>query len=347
MSESDIPTGLMFVDPDEHTTTYRACIWAAPGQGKSVIACSAPGPLLVLSADRPTAYQFARVYWTGARHRDIREVRYLDESTLSAIYRYLRDSDAGREVRTVVIDPFSNIYDALVRTGPKRGDGETDYQVVNQKLLGFLTSLRPLDVNVILIAHEKLNDGKKGDGMLYPALGGPALINKVLAEMDICAHVERQTRTVGDAGDEHEQVRWVAQLQPGNGIVCKESTGTDLGAWRIADLARWFEVANSALAPDRDMPWGERDSGGWTDVPVSGDEPPEATEKASPTGDTQPVPQRAPGSVPMPSIVTCKSEKAITERLVEAGCICDDPLNPDQGDCPLADHGIPADAEAA
>ncbi len=266
---TDVPA-LTFVNPDEQATTYRVCLWAAPGQGKSVCACSAPGPILVLSADRPTAYQFARAYWAG--RRDIREVRYVDANTLAAVYAYLRNDPDGKEIRTVIVDPLSNIYDQLVRTAPKRNDGDIDYQAVNLKVLGFLTSLRPLDVNVVLIAHEKLNDGKKGDGMLYPALGGPALINKVLAEMDICAHLERQTRTLDDGG--REQARWIAQLQPANGIVCKESTGTDLGPWRIADLSRWFEVANNALAPDADMPWSERDAGGWADIaPPEGDAP--------------------------------------------------------------------------
>jgi hypothetical protein len=69
---------------------------------------------------------------------------------------------------------------------------------VNKKLLGFVKSLRTFDVNVVLVGHEKLNDGKKGDGKLYPALGGATLINKLLAEMDIVAHVERVPKPTED-----------------------------------------------------------------------------------------------------------------------------------------------------
>jgi hypothetical protein len=84
-------------------------------------------------------------------------------------------------------------------------------------------------------------------------LGGPALINKLLAEMDLVAHVERHVRA-GDDGEEQE-VRWVGQLQPRDNLVCKESTGA-LGDRRIADLSRWFEVASAALAPDdSDLPF--------------------------------------------------------------------------------------------
>jgi hypothetical protein len=246
---SDIPTGIEFVDPQEMDGTYRVVLWAAPGQGKSVAAASAPGPILVLSADRPSAYKFARKHHAP---KEIREVRYRDASTLDEVYRYLT-SEEGQDVKTLVVDPISNIYDQLVDTAPLRGDGDVDYQRVNKKLLGFVKELRRFDINVVLVAHEKLNDGKKGDGKLYPALGGPALINKLLAEMDLVAHIERHVRA-GDDGEEQE-VRWVGQLQPRDNLVCKESTGA-LGDRRIADLSRWFEVASAALAPDEsDLPW--------------------------------------------------------------------------------------------
>jgi hypothetical protein len=311
---SDVPA-LIFVDPNEVVTTYRICLWAAPGEGKSVVACSAPGPILVLSADRPTAYHFARAYWTGERKRDIREIRYIDVNTLYAVVNYLRDDPAGREIKTVIVDPLSHIYDHLVLTMPKRDDGDIDYQVVNQRILAFLTALRPLNVNVILVAHEKLNDGKKGDGKLYPALGGPALINKVLAEMDICAHLDRQTRVVEVNGREAEQVRYVAQLQPANGIVCKESTGTDLGAYRIADIGRWIDVANAAL--DEGVPWTEPQAGGWVTIAPPDDElgdeprPAEVIEGDGESMSDEPAPAPALVAEPGPATLEEQVAKAI------------------------------------
>lgn len=308
--QSDIPS-LTFVNPDELVTTYRVCLWAAPGQGKSVIACSAPGPILVLSADRPTAYQFARAYWTGPRAREIREIRYIDVNTLRGILKYLREDPAGREIQTVVVDPLSNIYDQLVRTAPKRErDGEVDYQAVNLTILSFLTALRPLDVNVVLIAHEKLNDGKKGDGLLYPALGGPSLINKVLAEMDICSHIERQTRTIDVEGRSVEQARYVGQLQPANGIVCKESTVTDLGPYRIADLSRWFAVANTAA--DEGMPWAEVAADGWTDVSPGDADAPE-----------EPVTVEQPDAPPLETPVTSAPAESVAANPALASVIAD------------------------
>lgn len=244
---TDVPAPIEFVDPTDTDDTLRIVLWAAAGEGKSVAAASAPGPILVLTADRPSAYRFARKHHAG---KVIREVRYRDAATLEAVYRFVKDDPAP--VKTVVVDPVGNIYDQLVDSAPLRGDGEPDYQWVNKKLLGFVKSFRGLDVNVILVAHERLNDGKRGDGKLYPALGGPALINKLLAEMDVVAHIERRVSTTGDG---EEQVRWVGQLQPRGSMVCKEGTGT-LGDVRIADVSRWIEVASEALRPnDSDLPW--------------------------------------------------------------------------------------------
>lgn len=245
---TDVPE-LEFVNPSETVKTYRAVLWAAGGQGKSVAAASAPAPILVLSADRPSAYMFARKHH-GHTPDSLREVRYKDAGTLDAVYRYVR---AHPEIRTLVVDPAGHIVDHLADTAPLRADGDVDYQAVNKKFLGFVKSLRAFDVNVVLVAHEKLNDGKKGDGKLYPALGGPSLINKLIAEMDIVAHIERHV-TTGEG--QEEVVRWIGQLQPRGNLVCKEGLGV-LGDRRIADLSRWFDLASSELTPDEsDLPWG-------------------------------------------------------------------------------------------
>lgn len=247
---SDIPTGLTFVNPAEVDPTYRVVLWAEPGAGKSVAAASAPTPILALSADRPSAYRFARKHH-GLSDSDLREVRYEGPQTLAAVYQYLSGEN---DIRTVIVDPVGNIYDQLAEVAPivNRGDGPgPDYQWVNKKLLGFIKSLRRFDVNVVLVAHEKLNDGKKGDGKMYPHLGGGTLINKTLAEMDIVAHIERVSSSEGG----EETVRWAGQIQPVRNLVTKDGTGS-LGDRRIADLTRWFEVANEALAPDvSDLPW--------------------------------------------------------------------------------------------
>lgn len=250
MSATDIPDELLtFVNPDETDLTFRVVLWAAPGQGKSVAAASAPSPILAVSADRPSAYRFARKHH-GHTTDTLREVRFTGPDTLAHVYKYLNEHP---EIRTVIVDPLSNIVDQLADVAPASPrDGGVDYQWVNKKVLGFVKSLRSFDVNVVLVGHEKLNDGKKGDGKLYPALGGATLINKLLAEMDIVAHIERVPRPTED--DPGAAV-WVGQIQPRDNLVTKDGTGA-LGDRRVADLSRWFEVASEALAPDvSDLPW--------------------------------------------------------------------------------------------
>ncbi len=251
-AQTDMPADLEFVDPAATDPTYRVCLWAAPGQGKSVCLASAPGPLVVVSADRPSAYMFARKHH-GHTADTLREIRYRGPETLEQVYRYLGKHP---EIRTVGLDPVSNVYDSLADVAPQvtiKGRTGPDYQWVNKKLLGFVKSLRAFDVNVVLIAHEKLNDGKDGDGMMYPALGGPSLINKLLAEMDIVARVERVAKPTEE--DPNAAV-WVGQIQPRDNLVTKDGTGA-LGVRRVADLSRWFQVASEALAPTDDLPWGE------------------------------------------------------------------------------------------
>jgi hypothetical protein len=234
---SDVPS-LMFVDPSEADSVFRVILWGAPGEGKSVAAASAPAPIVVVSADRPGAYRFARRHHKG---KDIREVRYENTKTLDDVLDYIRKQP---EVRTVVLDPFGGIYDRIVDQAPKRADGDVDYQKVNKRVLDFLYALRDVDVNLIIVAHEKLNDGKRGDGKLYPACGGPSLINKVVAESDIVARVYRDRPSEGP-------VRFMAQLQPAGNVVCKDSTPGGLGETRELDLAEWFAVSTD----DSDLPW--------------------------------------------------------------------------------------------
>jgi AAA domain len=161
---------LPFADPNATETAYRVMLWAAPGEGKTVGACSAPGPILALSADRPTAYKFARQRYP---EKDIREYRWEGLESLTAVYNYVR-SPEGADVRTVIVDPASNIVDAITEAAPRK-DGGPDYAWVNAKFIGFVRAFRPLDINVVLCAYEKWNDHKKhGDGNGHRCARGEA-----------------------------------------------------------------------------------------------------------------------------------------------------------------------------
>lgn len=242
--ETEIPVGLNFVDPEAADDTFRICLWGPPGEGKSVGAASAPGPIVVLSADRPGAYRTPRRLHRGTI---LMETRYTSSRSFVELFRFLRDHPTGQNVRTVVLDPFTGIYDRLVEEMPKKSDGEPNWQAVNKKMFDFVLALREIPCHIILIAYEKLNDGKKGDGKLYPALGGPSLINKIMGEMNIIAHVERE--------GEGEQAKYMARVLPSGQIVGKDDTNA-LGERRELNLSEWFEtVASFEKQELSDIPW--------------------------------------------------------------------------------------------
>lgn len=284
MTATDVPTtDLVFVDPLETTPTWRVGLWAEPGQGKTVAACTAPDPILVVNADRPTAYLYARkhhrLHWedpaTGEHVTDgtpdavqvaakvIRETRFQDWNTLQLVFKFIRDN-AGTPaaVKTLVVDPMSNIYDYLVAVAPKvtrKDEGQQpDYSWVNEKILSFIKALRPYDVNVVLLAHVK--EPKKGATMIGPNFGGPALTEKIMRELDIVAHVTLRQLAPKDPDDESEAPRFVSvgQVQSlGTNLICKDGTNA-LGGFRRLNLTRWFELASESFAPDdSDLPWSD------------------------------------------------------------------------------------------
>jgi len=284
-AQTDVPTTeLVFVDPQEVVPTWRVGLWAEPGQGKSVAAATAPDPILVVSADRPTAYMYVRKHhrrhWedpaTGALvppgtegavqvpAKEILETRFVDWNTMMNVGRYVKEH-AGKPdaIRTLVIDPLSNIYDWLVERAPKvtrKEEGQQpDYQWVNGQILSFIKALRPYDVNVVLIAHVK--EPKKGSTMIGPNFGGPALSEKITRELDVLAHVELRRMKPADPDDETEEPRFmcVGQVQTlDTNYVCKDGTSA-LGAYRVLNLERWFELAAAKLGPDDDgdLPWSD------------------------------------------------------------------------------------------
>jgi hypothetical protein len=248
-----------------------------PGDGKTIAAASAPAPILVLNADRPSAWEVARRRFPG---KDIRETRYIDHTSLDEVYRYLK---TATDIATLVIDPWSNIYDQLCIAAPKKldtrdGEMKPDYEMVNSKLLGALTALRRFDVHLVIVTHLKDNEGnrKGNDGKMYARFGGMGLIRKAMAEMDVIAWVQRTVPEPNEDGEEREPV-WFAQIQPTDVWAGKDGTDS-LGPKRIADLSRWIELARAANvvpAVDADLPWAQASTTAGVEAGASQADPPE------------------------------------------------------------------------
>lgn len=257
---------ITFVDEDEVDGRYRVLLYGQAKAGKSVGAATAPGPLMVLSADRPGAYRFAR---TRHPRGHIREVRVEGKNSLDRSYMYLRKNPA--DFQTVIVDPVGNVYDVLLKELGGARPQIQHHGIVQNTILDFVKALRALPIHVVLVAHEEMSgSGDDVAAVRRPMTGGQKLPDKVMAEMDIIAHVGRIPAT------EDTPDRWVGVLAEDKGRVAGDATGS-LGKVRDLDLAEWFEHATGALAPDEsDLPWvdpkGELEPEGKGDGPLSDQE---------------------------------------------------------------------------
>jgi hypothetical protein len=243
---SDVPS-LTFVDPDTVDQRWRIGLFSAPGGGKTVALCSAPGPILTVNADRPGAYRFSRRHHAGTV---INEVSFGGWQTMREVYEYVRDHQA--EIATVGFDPVNLIYDQLVRENTGQ-NGKPNWQRVNEQFIDLIRAFRALDVNLVLVAHERTEKDENADteAKVYPNFGGPALIQKIMAELDIVARMFRREAT------EDEPEAWMGQFVSARGYQCKDSSGR-LGRTRVADLTEWIAAANGD--DDGDLPFTETEA---------------------------------------------------------------------------------------
>lgn len=241
---SDVPS-LTFVDPNAVDERWRLGLFGAPGTGKTVALCSAPAPILAVNADRPGAYRFARRHYPG---KQIHEVRFQSWQTMREVYEYARENQD--KIGTVAFDPTNAIYDQLVRENTT-GNGKPAWQKVNETFIDLIRAFRALDVNLVLVAHERVekDENAETEAKVYPNYGGPALIQKVMAELDIVARMFRR-----EASEEAPEA-WMGQLVVARGYQVKDSSGA-LGRTRVADLSEWIAAANAAGAGE-DVPFTE------------------------------------------------------------------------------------------
>lgn len=246
-SETDVPS-LTFVDPDAVDVRWRIGLFGIPGSGKTVALASAPPPILTINADRPGAYRYARRHNRG---NQIHEVRFATSQTLREVYEYARDHQ--HELGTVAMDPFNAIYDQLCRENID-AKGKPRWTVINELVMDLIRAFRALDVNLVLAAHEKVEKDENADteAKVFPAFGGPSLVQKVMGEMDIIARVFRQ-----DASED-EPESWKGQFVTARGYQCKDSSNA-LGRTRVADLSEWIAAANAAGAGE-DVPFVETEA---------------------------------------------------------------------------------------
>jgi hypothetical protein len=117
--------------------------------------------------------------------------------------------------------------------------------------------LRDKPVNVVLVCHEKIDEGD-GDRIIRPLTGGQQLPELLIGEVDVVAYCGEVPAT------EDRPKRWVGQFVQERGRRAKDRSGA-LGNFRDIDLAEWLVVYREAMTPDT------------SDLPFDAEEPSEPT----------------------------------------------------------------------
>lgn len=228
-------TPLDFVQPSAVAPTMNILLYGPGGTGKTVNACSAPGPILVGNAEGESALRFARGKWGDEK---IHEKAITCAKDLDDIFVHVRD---GCEEQTLVIDSVGEIYQRLVEELAGSGRASLqNYGDVNTKIERFVRAVKDLPINVVLIAHEQL-DEDDGSSIKRPATGGKKLPEKLVAAVDVVGYC-----AVIPEGDDSPR-RYVAQLVEANGRRAKDRSGA-LGKLRDVDLSEWIPTAVEAMA---------------------------------------------------------------------------------------------------
>lgn len=226
---------LKFVEPSAVAPTMNILLYGPGGTGKTVNACSAPGPILVGNAEGESALRFARGKWGDDK---IHEKAITCAKDLDDIFLHVRE---GCEEKTLVIDSVGEIYQRLVEELAGSGRASLqNYGDVNTKIERFVRAVKDLPINVVLIAHEQL-DEDDGASIKRPATGGKKLPEKLVAAVDVVGYCAVLPES------EDAPRRYVAQLVEANGRRAKDRSGS-LGKLRDINLSEWIPTAVEAMS---------------------------------------------------------------------------------------------------
>jgi hypothetical protein len=240
---SDVPAGLMFVEPQAAFKTINVLLYGPGGSGKTIAATSAPGPILVLNAEGPGGLAKAR-----ALGRDIREVKFTGQSVFRPFCEYIKAGAGGAQ--TVVIDTVAKMYETILKELGGAKPQIQHYGMANTAIKDLVLFLRDQPINVVLVCHEKIDDSGD-DRIVRPLTGGQQLPEILVGEVDVCAYCGEVQAT------EDRPKRWVGQLVQERGRRAKDRSGA-LGSFRDLDLTEWLAVYSAALTPNEsDLPWSD------------------------------------------------------------------------------------------
>lgn len=244
---------LSFVNPAEIPPRFKVVLYGTPGTGKTIGACSAPGPILYLNFDRSHAASKARAIHGADKIRELacppvtKDDRTPAADLLTDAYMYLRDSEDGADVVTVVLDTVGGAYDKILKELSRANTGKSaglvtleNYGEANKKIADWVDAISGMDVNLVLIAHEQIDD-QETELTRRPMTGGKKLPEQLMGKVDIVAYT-----TAMQGEKDSDPVRYVGQVVEGKGRRAKDGTGA-LGTYSDLDLTDWFERGHAAL----------------------------------------------------------------------------------------------------
>lgn len=166
-----------------------AMIYGQPGSGKSTIACSAPGAVMI-----DTDGGVMRM--NGAHMVDTLQVRQWEE-----IVEAIKEVKTSPEIESVVIDTVGKMLtfmeEYIIRTSTgKRIEVNRDGKTLSLKGFGvrkamfssFIKDLTILGKNVIFVAHDK-EEGRGDEVVIRPEVGGSST-NDLMKELDLVGYME-------------------------------------------------------------------------------------------------------------------------------------------------------------
>jgi len=237
------PLEFVEVKTDLH---LNVMLYGAPKTGKTTGACTAPGPILLLNADRPNASRFARVHSDSQIH----EVKLHGLQTLVDVTNLLLEKPD--DYASIVVDPvgelYANILDGLSGRAVRpainlRGDAGVHLE-------RFCRAMCDLPLNAVFVAHEyQVEDPDAGIENLpfvTSKSGSPVFGAKLMAMVDVIGY----TGVIEKPQDEPPE--YVAQLRPSDGRRAGGRFQT-LGLVRPVDITEWVKLAQAELAQGKEQ----------------------------------------------------------------------------------------------